>query len=109
MPIQQDIFEIERKGYMDLKMFAVPHANARPFFGCWQKAHIEEQYDFIFYDPFEYIPHGRAPYSGRSETAASLKQILKPSGYYAIHILVMETCLMWKDSTLSMWSYSRSS
>lgn len=80
MPDQHDIFEIELGIYKDLEVFGNYHASVRPFFGDWKVAHIEEQYDFIFYDPFDYVPHGQPPSYSRSETAIRLKQLLKPSG-----------------------------
>ncbi|NYS60693.1 hypothetical protein [Vreelandella salicampi] len=80
MPAQHDIFEVEQGIYMDLQEFANRHASVRPFFSAWQTVQNEEKYDFIFYDPFDYIPHGQFPSYSKSETATRLKQLLTPSG-----------------------------
>ncbi|MBX8538833.1 GNAT family N-acetyltransferase [Pseudomonas cichorii] len=53
-PERHDIFEIESSIYQDLLAFSQRHPSVQPFCGDWNRCRIEEHYDFIFFDPFDY-------------------------------------------------------
>ncbi len=79
-PVQHDICEIEHNIYKDLQTFAKKHSRVRAFAGDWQTMSIDRGYDFIFYDPFDYIPDGQQLPGKTAATASRLKQLLRPSG-----------------------------
>jgi hypothetical protein len=79
-PVFHDIFEIEEEIYADLKIFSNKHNGVRSFLGDWQSVPNKEEYDFIFYDPFDYIDKGQEKPYRSDEKATRLKQLIKPSG-----------------------------
>jgi SAM-dependent methyltransferase len=79
-PAHHDIFEIEEGIYADLKEFSEKQNGVRPFLGDWQSIPNEERYDFIFYDPFDYVHQGQIRPHRPDEKAVRMKQLLKPSG-----------------------------
>ncbi|WP_379866458.1 hypothetical protein [Marinobacter sp. M5B] len=80
MPEQHDIYEIESNIYNDLERFANKHTTVRPFFDDWLNATIQQTYDFIFYDPYDYFPDQDRDSFRRMEAQMRLKSILTPTG-----------------------------
>lgn len=88
-PDRHDIFEIETSIYQDLLTFSQHHPSVRPFCGDWNQCHIEEHYDFIFFDPFDYHSDEKGGESAvgeesqlarRASRAQKMRALLNPGG-----------------------------
>ncbi|MNM31875.1 hypothetical protein D3C81_424600 [compost metagenome] len=85
-PERHDIFEIETSIYQDLLSFSQHHPSVRPFCGDWNQYRIEERYDFIFFDPFDYHSgeEGEGGADGeqaqRASRAQKMRALLNPGG-----------------------------
>jgi spermidine synthase len=78
-PAEHDIVEIESQVFRNLEEFSLTHASVRPIAGDWKEIPGEGNYDFIFYDPYDYVCD-ESPDDARSVAALKLKSLLKPSG-----------------------------
>lgn len=78
-PEEHDIVEIESQVFRNLEEFSLTHASVRPIAGDWKKIPGDGKYDFIFYDPYDYVCDD-SPDDARRATAVKLKSLLKPSG-----------------------------
>ena len=78
-PAAHDIVEIESKVFRNLEEFALTHASVRPIAGDWKEISSDTKYDFIFYDPYDYVGD-KSPDDARCDAAVKLKGLLKPSG-----------------------------
>lgn len=79
-PAQHDIFEIEKAVYKDLKHFSEANPSVRPHCGDWKQSSIDQQYDFIFFDPFDYSPSEQGADENRADTASRMRRLLNPGG-----------------------------
>ena len=79
-PRRHDIFEIEKTIYQDLVRFAEAHSSVHPYCGDWKQSAIDLRYDFIFFDPFDYIPSVQGAEQDRADTAGRMKRFLNPDG-----------------------------
>lgn len=83
-PQLHDIYEIESSIYSDLKEFSVGRPSVRTHLGDWQRQLIKQKYDFIFFDPFDYIEIGEFNYEkwikGRTEMAERMRKLLSEGG-----------------------------
>jgi len=79
-PTRHDIFEIEKAIYQDLVRFAEAYPSVHPYCGDWKQSAIDLRYDFIFFDPFDYIPSGQSAEEDRADTAGRMKRLLNPDG-----------------------------
>lgn len=74
-PASHDIFEIEESIFLDLQEFARKYKGVQPYLGDWRSFSNQEKYDFIFYDPFDYVEQDEG-----DEKSHLMRQLLKPSG-----------------------------
>ncbi|HDS1738291.1 TPA: GNAT family N-acetyltransferase [Pseudomonas putida] len=88
-PEKHDIYEIETSIYQDLVSFARQFPSVQPFCGDWDQCQINERYDFIFFDPFDYLPEESGEEGGEAETrrqaqrdarAEKMRALLNPEG-----------------------------
>ena len=79
-PVQHDIFEIEEGIYADLHQFASQRTGVRPFLGDWRSFYLEGGYDFIFYDPFDYVDQDQVYSKESSDRACRMRLLLKSTG-----------------------------
>lgn len=88
-PDRHDIFEIETSIYQDLLSFSKHHPSVRPFCGDWNQCDIEERYNFIFFDPFDYqtgeereggAEGEQAQQVQRASRAQKMRALLNPDG-----------------------------
>ena len=79
-PARHDIFEIEKAVYKDLERFSEANPSVHPHCGDWKQSTIDQQYDFIFFDPFDYSPNEQGGEEDRADTAGRMKLLLNPSG-----------------------------
>ncbi|WKW30849.1 hypothetical protein KIH13_18690 [Pseudomonas viridiflava] len=86
-PERHDIFEIETTIYQDLLAFSQRHPSVQAFCGDWNRCHIEGNYDFIFFDPFDYHMEEGAQVEGRhceqaqrATRALKMRALLNPNG-----------------------------
>lgn len=79
-PVRHDIVEIEKTVYQDLECFAQENPSVRPLCGDWKQLTIDQQYDFIFFDPFDYAPNEQSAERERSDTAKRMKLLLNAKG-----------------------------
>lgn len=86
-PERHDILEIESTIYQDLLAFSQRHPSVQPFCGDWNRCHIEGNYDFIFFDPFDYHMEEGAQVEGfhceqaqRATRALKMRALLNPDG-----------------------------
>ena len=87
-PLLHDIYEIEKSIYIDLEKFAENHPLVRPHLGDWSKCSITQKYDFIFFDPFNYLDeetlNGTVSHeelsSVRAENAERMRTLLNEKG-----------------------------
>ncbi|MDO6776802.1 hypothetical protein Q4591_15740 [Shewanella sp. 3_MG-2023] len=83
-PKLHDIYEIESSIYNDLEEFAVGRPSVRAHLGDWQRQLIKQKYDFIFYDPFDYIEIEGFNYEkwikARAKMAERMKKLLSVEG-----------------------------
>ncbi|HBO5727301.1 hypothetical protein JE010_01905 [Pseudomonas aeruginosa] len=79
-PDRHDIFEIERSIYQDLECFAKTHPSVRPHLGDWKQSAISQQYEFIFFDPFDYSTDEQGADEARADTAERMKGLLSSGG-----------------------------
>lgn len=78
-PAEHEIVEIESQVFRNLEEFSLSHASVRPIAGDWRNIPSEGKYDFIFYDPYDYVCDD-SPDRARRATAVKLKSLLKRSG-----------------------------
>lgn len=78
-PSKHDIVEIESSVFDDLERFSYRYPSVRAFAGDWRKIELEEKYDFIFYDPYDYFPQ-EVNSSKVGNKAMHLKNLLHPTG-----------------------------
>lgn len=78
-PLRHDIVEIEGSVFRSLENFSSAHSSVRPISGDWRELPEDFKYDFIFYDPYDYVVEG---YSGDARRAAAekLKRLLNQLG-----------------------------
>ncbi|RZO10665.1 hypothetical protein EKG40_03600 [Pseudomonas moorei] len=79
-PVRHDIFEIEKAVYQDLERFAQVNPSVFTHCGDWKQSTIDQQYDFIFFDPFDYSPSEQGAEDDRTDTAGRMKRLLNPGG-----------------------------
>ena len=79
-PVRHDIYEIEKAVYQDLQRFAEVNPSVRPHCGDWKQSTIDQQYDFIFFDPFDYSPNEQGAEEERAETAGRMRLLLNHGG-----------------------------
>lgn len=79
-PVRHDIYEIEKAVYQDLQRFAEVNPSVHPHCGDWKQSTIDQQYDFIFFDPFDYSPSEQGAVENRAETAGRMRLLLNPGG-----------------------------
>ncbi|WP_223523689.1 MULTISPECIES: class I SAM-dependent methyltransferase [unclassified Pseudomonas] len=79
-PTRHDIVEIEKAVYQDLERFAEANPSVYPRCGDWKQLTIDQRYDFIFFDPFDYSPNKQGAEEERSDTARRMKLLLNPGG-----------------------------
>lgn len=79
-PIRHDIVEIEKTVYQDLERFAQANPSVHPHCGDWKQLTIDQRFDFIFFDPFDYSKNEQGAEEERSDTARRMKLLLNPDG-----------------------------
>jgi hypothetical protein len=79
-PVSHDIFEIEKTLYQDLERFAQANPSVHPHCGDWKQSTVDQRYDFIFFDPFDYFPSEQGADADRADTAGRMKLLLNPGG-----------------------------
>ncbi|SDS62900.1 hypothetical protein SAMN05216496_2027 [Pseudomonas sp. Z003-0.4C(8344-21)] len=80
MPLRHDIFEIEKAVCKDLERFSDANLSVHSHCGDWKQSVIDQQYDFIFFDPFDYSPNQQSDEEERAETARRMRLMLNPRG-----------------------------
>jgi len=79
-PMRHDIYEIEHSIYQDLIHFANNHPSVNHYCGDWKQIAVDFKYDFIFFDPFDYIPSMQDAEDNRADNARRMKLLLNSSG-----------------------------
>ena len=83
-PQLHDIYEIESSIFSDLEGFSAKRPSVKAHLGDWQKQLITQRYDFIFFDPFDYIEIGEDHFEkwiiARAKMAARMKELLSEEG-----------------------------
>ncbi|MHC8378400.1 GNAT family N-acetyltransferase [Pseudomonas sp. MDT1-16] len=79
-PARHDIFEIEKAVCKDLERFSEANPSVHPHCGDWKQSNIDQQYDFIFFDPFDYSPNEKSAEEERADTSGRMKLLLNPRG-----------------------------
>jgi len=54
-PSEHHVVEIDNTIAIDLFEFARHHPSVKAVLGDWRHASLDEPYDFVFYDPFDYL------------------------------------------------------
>lgn len=83
-PTRHDIFEIEQAIYQDLVRFAEVHPSVHPYCGDWKQSAVNLRYDFIFFDPFDYMPSGQDVGEDRAHNAERMRRLMNP-GWILCH------------------------
>lgn len=81
-PVEHVLVEIETRLYERASQFASRLSGVRAVGGDWLAADCGSSFDFVFWDPFDYVPPLCAE-AARRETAQRLEELVAPDGVVA--------------------------